>query len=361
VQQPAHKEQLRTDLLALGFDSVRFARVDGTAPGAAALDAWLSAGMQAGMEWMARNGEKRKQPRLVLEGTLTLIMLGVNYGSPTSDEPGKEASFARYARYEDYHDTIKPALEAAGRLLETHLGLGAKDYRYYVDSGPVLERSWAAQAGMGFVGKNAMLISRDFGNWLFLSAILVRAEIEPDAPLRSSQEGPGALCGKCTRCLDQCPTRAIKAPGVVDARLCISYLTIENKGAIPEELRSAIGTRVYGCDLCAEVCPWNRFARESHSLLLRRRKEIGTLELAELLILTPETFAERFRKTPIKRVKLAGLLRNACVAAGNSGDASLLPLLDALLTHESELVREHARWAGDKLRGGRAEIQGARS
>ena len=338
-------DTLRQALLSLGFDAVRFARIEGETPGASALDAWLGAGHQADMAWIARNADKRRDPQLILSGARTMILLGVNYSRSTDadvDAPRPDAGsvpiWARYALYEDYHDTLKPALERAGRVLEETLGLGADDYRYYVDTGPVLERSWAERSGLGFVGKNAMLISREFGNWLFLAAILVRAELVPDPAMKN-------YCGRCTRCIEACPTHAIVAPGVVDARRCISYLTIENKGHIPEAYRKAIGSRIYGCDICAEQCPWNRFAQASRSILLSAKPEIAALGLRDILCLSQERFSVLFRGSPIKRIKLAGLLRNACVVAGNSGDRSLLPELEDLTRHESPLVREHAEWA----------------
>lgn len=341
---------LRTRLLALGFDDLRVAQV-APVPGDQ-LKAWLAAGMQADMAWLERTVEKRLQPGLVLPGARSVIMLGVNYSTGALRQAGP--TWARYALYEDYHDTMKPALAAAGRVLEELYGVGADDYRYYVDTGPVLERGWAAKAGLGFAGKNAMLISRQHGNWLFLAAILTRVELVPDQPLRPQTSGfadTGLLCGKCTRCLDACPTQAFAAPGVVDARRCISYQTIENKSIIPRELRVGIGHHIYGCDVCLEVCPWNRFAREGRRLLLSARFEIPELSLADLLALTPERFTGIFRKTAIKRLKLRGLLRNACVVAGNSGDASLLPALVRLVAHELPVVRAHAVWAVRRLAG----------
>jgi epoxyqueuosine reductase len=203
-----------------------------------------------------------------------------------------------------------------------------------------------------------MLISRRFGNWLFLASILTKLEFVPDAPLmkkseRRKAEGEnnhvGLLCGKCTRCMDECPTGALPRPGVLDARRCISYQTIENRGMIPRELRPGIGTRIYGCDICLDVCPWNRFARTARSVLLAARGEIAELPLRELLELTPARFAEVFRGTAIKRVKLAGLLRNACVVAGNSGDTGLLEPLVRLAAHASPVVRAHAVWAVFRL------------
>ena len=347
------RESLREKLRALGFDEVRFASA--ARPGGTTLREWLDAGRHADMAWMERTVDKRTNPELVLTGAKSVIILGVNYwvGSAIENRESKikNPQWARYALNEDYHDTIKPALAAAGRVLEEELGATATDYRYYVDTGPVLERGWAARSGLGFLGKNAMLISRTHGNWLFLACILTRAEIEPDEPLRPEaarardEEPAGLLCGKCTRCLDACPTQAFPRPGVVDARRCISYQTIENKGIIPRELRAGIGLRIYGCDVCLEVCPWNRFALEGRRMLLSARGDIAELALADILALTPVRFAEVFRRTAIKRLKLTGLLRNACVVAGNTGDLALLPALVALAGHESALVRAHAVWA----------------
>ena len=348
------QEELRRRLAALGFDDVRFASVEGHAP--APLRAWLAAGQHADMHWMERTAEKRLDPQLVVPAARSIIMLGVNYWSEKIAAP-KKPTWARYALHEDYHDTIKPALDAAVGVLGELYGATRDDCRAYVDTGPVLERAWAARAGLGFTGKNAMLISRRHGNWLFLAAILTRVEFAPDAPVKNNfhDRAVGTLCGRCTRCLDACPTDAFPAPGVVDARRCISYQTIENKGVIPRELRAGIGARIYGCDVCLEVCPWNRFAQAGRRLLLVARHDLAEISLAEILVLTPEKFAEVFRRTPMKRLKLTGLLRNACVVAGNSGDAALLPSLTALATtHASALVRAHAVWAVFRLGGGAA-------
>ncbi|WP_404422428.1 tRNA epoxyqueuosine(34) reductase QueG [Nibricoccus sp. IMCC34717] len=353
-------EELRSRLLALGFDAVRFASAEDLPSDG--LRRWVEAGHFGAMEWMARSTEKRLQPKLVLEGAATLILLGVNYGVASASGEGAPR-WARYSQYEDYHDTLKPALVEAGRVLEEKLALTSADYRYYVDTGPVLEREWSARAGLGFIGKNAMLISRDFGNWLFLAAILVRARLPADPPLAGGKPGVGALCGKCTRCLDACPTRAFVGPGWVDARRCISYLTIENKGAIPHEFRRAIGSRIYGCDICAEVCPWNRFAQDSRSILLKSRDGFLQLGLRELLTLDGPRFAEVFRRSPIKRIKLAGLLRNAAVVAANLRARDCVPELVNLASHESALVRAHAVWAVRELEpvAGMALLVGARA
>ncbi|PTX97978.1 tRNA epoxyqueuosine(34) reductase QueG [Opitutus sp. ER46] len=376
VSAASRQARLRARLHELGFDAVRFAQLEaGPAPPVpGGLAEWLAAGMHADMHWMERSLDKRLDPGLVLSGARSMILLGVSYwhGQLATPTGGADAPrWARYALHEDYHDTMKPALVAAGRAIEALYGVEATDYRYYVDTGPVIERGWAARAGLGFVGKNAMLIApRDHGNWLILAAILTRLDFVPDEPLRkpaaradaatetaSARPPVGLLCGKCTRCLDACPTRAFAAPGVVDARRCVSYQTIENKGVIPRELRAGIGQRIYGCDLCLEVCPWNRFAREGRRLLLAARHDLAALTLEDLLALTPERFAEVFRRTPIKRLKLAGLLRNACVVAGNSGDRLLLPqLLNLAVAHPLPLVRAHAVWAVRQLGGGDALV-----
>ncbi len=360
------QEEFRHRLAALGFDDVRFATVTPEGPpstgSGTALRDWLAAGLHADMHWMERTTGKRLSPELVLPGARSIVMLGVNYwrdALAAGDGPNRAKSavpvWARYAQHEDYHNTIKPALVTAGRLLEEIAGVGAHDYRYYVDTGPVLERGWAARAGLGFIGKNAMLISRRHGNWLFLAAILTRVEFTPDEPVRKKavEREIGLLCGKCTRCLDACPTNAFPRPGVVDAGRCISYQTIENKGVIPRGLRAGIGNRIYGCDVCLEVCPWNRFARTGRQLLLSARYDLAELTLPEILALTPEQFAVVFRRTPIKRLKLAGLLRNACLVAGNSGNPALLVKLTRLAaSHDSALVRAHAVWAVFRLGGG---------
>ena len=354
-------EVLRTRISELGFDVVRFVSVNDEAAGGNAFRAWLTAEHNADMKWLEKTPERRTDPRNVLEGARSLIMLGVNYGP--GEEQGEGPIWARYSTHLDYHDTIKPGLVAAGKVLEELGGLEASDYRYYVDTGPVLERNWASAAGAGFTGKNAMLISREFGNWLILAAIMVRAELPADLPIsRLTETKPvGTLCGSCTACLDACPTDALTAPGVLDARKCISYQTIENKGIIPRELRPSIGSRIYGCDICAEVCPWNRFAQTAKSGLIAARPHIDRLELREILELTPATFATIFKGTPIKRLKLRGLLRNACIVTANEGCTELTPQLTNLARSSAEpLVRAHAVWALRRLQAN-SELESIRT
>jgi len=359
------REVVRSRLRELGFDEVRFARVEPAF--GSALSEWIEAGYHADMAWMERSVPKRSDPTLVLPGARSVIMLGVNYLPAATLTNARPAAWARYALYSDYHDTIKTALIDAGRVLEELCGATAADYRYYVDTGPVVERGWAAKSGLGFIGKNAMLISRTHGNWLFLAAVLTTVEFEPDAPVRKEAAGremePGLLCGKCTRCMDACPTQAFPKPGVVDARRCVSYQTIENKGIIPRELRAGIGHRIYGCDTCLEVCPWNRFAQAGRQVLLAARYGLADIPLRELLELTPERFAAVFKGTAIKRVKLTGLLRNASIVAANTGARECLDALVRLAVHASPVVRAHAVWAVRKLEGeGRlAELKGVES
>ncbi len=356
--------ELRRRFIALGFDDVRVARVGpGGAPGAAELAEWVAAGHHADMQWMERTVARRGDPELVLPGARSIIMLGVNYWSerrPRSETGSAGPVWARYSLYSDYHDTVRAALVEAGRALEELCAIGPADYRYYVDTGPVLERGWASRSGLGFTGKNAMLISPRFGNWLFLAGILTRAELVPDEPLsrrpaRDPTDGvsaTGRLCGKCTRCLDACPTDAFSAPGVVDARRCISYQTIENRGIIPRELRAGIGNRIFGCDICLEVCPWNRFAQEGRRVILSARDDVAEFSLRELLAMTREQFSRTFRGTAIKRLKWAGLLRNACIVAGNTGAADCVDLLLQLAAESPPLVRAHAVWALARLGAG---------
>jgi epoxyqueuosine reductase len=354
------RERLRARLHSLGFDEVCFANAN--QPAGDGLRQWLAAGHHADMGWLERSAAKREDPQLVFGGTTSVIVLGVNYwpGHATDNSP-----IARYALHADYHDTIRAGLERAGRVLEEMAGLAATDYRYYVDAGPVQERGWASAAGIGFRGKNGNVISRTHGNWLLLAAILVRCEIPPDRPLNPTEAGrTGLLCGKCTRCLDACPTAAFPAPGVLDARRCISYHTIENRGFVPRELRASFGARVFGCDECLAVCPWNRFAQAGRSELLARRHDLARLSLLELLQLTPERFRDVFRGTAVKRTKLVGLLRNACIAAGNvygaqqttetTGRAAVETELMRLARHESAVVRGHAVWALRRIGGEQA-------
>lgn len=375
----AEREALREAIVELGFDAVRFTDLKPIPD--TRLREWVEAGYHADMDWLARSIEKRLNPELVLEDACSVIMLGVNYLPDEGERARGQKGFAKYSLYRDYHDTLIVGLRRLGALLEERFGLGAREYRYYTDTGPVMERGWAAAAGLGWQGKNGMLISREHGNWLLLATVFLPVEIEADEPLkkglRSSLAKPpslGLLCGKCVRCMDACPTEAIVEAGILDTRKCISYQTIENKGTVPRELRSKFGGRVFGCDICLDVCPWNRFAKAGRSLLLEARYAAAELGLLDLLRMDIETFREVFRKMPQKRTKLRGLKRNACIAAGNllrcedwwpagaseSGRASFLDEvrreLVALAGRDEEaIVRGHAVWAVYQLCGDEAE------
>jgi epoxyqueuosine reductase len=332
------KTAIRQHALELGFDDCRFttaAAPDHTPQ----FQKWLAGGNNGEMTWLERNAEKRIDPQKVLAGARSIITLAASYENSRSQsktDDKKSGVVARYARFADYHDILGERLKA---LTEFVNRLGAETRSlWYVDTGPLLERDLAQRAGLGFVGKHTNLISRRLGNWIFLSEILTTLELEPDAPERNH-------CGSCTRCLTACPTQAITAPFELDARKCISYLTIELKGAIPVELRPAIGNRIYGCDDCLAACPWNRFAREGRLMQPHGRVDLQAPDLIELLSLDHAQFKARFAGSPILRTKRRGLLRNVCVALGNTGDASALPALRRAAQDAEPLVAEHAHWA----------------
>jgi epoxyqueuosine reductase len=288
------------------------------------------------MAWLAREPERRADPARVLPGARSIIVAGLNYWQP---QPAGRGRIARYALGDDYHDILLEKLNALAAEI-TASGAAAK---VYVDTGPVLEKPLADRAGIGWQGKSTMLIHTRLGPWLMLGEILTTLELAPDAPASDH-------CGTCTRCLDACPTKAITAPYQLEARRCIAYLTIELKGSIPEELRPLIGDRVYGCDECLDVCPWNRFAqttREARFLAPVRAVSTDATpdDLHALLEITPQEFKRRFARSPILRVKRRGLVRNVCVVLGNIGTPADLPALRRAEHHEEPLVREHASWA----------------
>jgi len=266
-------------------------------------------------------------------------------GSPRSADllniGSKTGLIARYARHVDYHDVLAEPLK---QLTDFINQLGGAETRslWYVDTGPLLERDLAQRAGLGFVGKHTNLISRQLGNWFFLAEIITTLELEPDTPEKNR-------CGSCTRCITACPTQAITAPFQLNARRCISYLTIELKGSIPIELRPAIGNRIYGCDDCLAACPWNKFAKEATLMKPHARPELAAPDLIDLLSLDDTGFKQRFAGTPMLRTKRRGVIRNVCVALGNVGDASALPSLERATSDPEPLIAEHARWAVEQI------------
>jgi epoxyqueuosine reductase len=333
------KAVLRQHARELGFDDCRFTTA---APPASAekFQDWLAQKQHGEMAWLARNAEKRAAPQLVLPGAKSVIVLAASYSNSAFRTPHsalRTGVVARYAQFKDYHDVLTEKLKALTVFVDG-LGGGNVTSLWYVDTGPVLERDLAQRAGLGFVGKHTNLISRKLGNWIFLAEILTTLELEPDAPEKNH-------CGSCTRCLTACPTQAITAPFQLDARKCISYLTIELKGSIPVELRPAIGNRIYGCDDCLAACPWNRFAREGSLMKPQARDDLAAPDLIELLQLDDAGFKARFAGTPMLRTKRRGVLRNVCVALGNVGDATALPALEKAAQDKEPLIAEHARWA----------------
>ncbi|MGO8697485.1 MAG: tRNA epoxyqueuosine(34) reductase QueG [Limisphaerales bacterium] len=336
------KQALQQRARELGFDDCRCTTADPPAH-AARFQRWLDAGRHGEMGYLARNAHKRIDPSQVLAHARTIITLAASYIPPASfapAEPGVIGEIARYARFSDYHNVLGRRLKSLAAFLDSLV----PDVRslWYADTGPLLERDLAERAGIGFIGKHTNLISRKLGNWIFLSELITTLELEPDAPEKNH-------CGSCRRCLDACPTAAITAPFQLDARRCISYLTIELKGSIPEELRPAIGQRIYGCDDCLAVCPWNRFAREGAIMRHHYRSDLAAPVLLPLLALDEAGFQRRFAGTPMQRAKRRGLLRNVCVALGNSRDRQALPALERAALDPEPLIAEHARWAVEKI------------
>jgi len=345
------KAALRQRALELGFDDCRF--TSAAAPASSGqFRKWLAEKHHGEMTWLERNAPKRMDPQRVLNGAKSIIVLAASYQTGDSRftiHHSRSGLIARYARFADYHDVLGERLKTLVDFIDQVAGRKVRSL-WYVDTGPVLERDFAQRAGLGFVGKHTNLISRRFGNWIFLAEILTTLELEPDAPEQNH-------CGKCTRCITACPTNAITAPFQLDARKCISYLTIELKGSIPVELRPAIGNRIYGCDDCLAACPWNRFAREGNLMQPHARKDLEQPDLIELLQLDEAGFKSRFAGTPILRTKRRGLFRNVCVALGNTGDACALPHLQKAAADPEPLIAEHAHWAITRVsRAGRQPI-----
>jgi len=342
------KEPIRQRAMELGFDDCRFTSAD--APDSAGqFRDWIAKKNFGEMAWLERNVEKRVEPQKVLNGVKTVIVLSAAYSGVSGAEASCRSSpvtrhglVARYARFDDYHDVLGERLKSLSQFVNEYGGVQTRSL-WYVDTGPILERDFAQRAGLGFVGKHTNLISRKAGNWIFLSEILTTLELAPDEPETNH-------CGKCTRCITACPTNAITAPFELDARRCISYLTIELKGPIPLEFRRAIGNRIYGCDDCLAACPWNRFAQDGRLMKPYARKDLDQPDLLELLSLDEKEFKTCFAGSPILRTKRRGFLRNVCVALGNIGDASTLPHLERA-SHDAEpLIAEHAQWAIDEIK-----------
>jgi epoxyqueuosine reductase len=337
--------EIRAEALRLGFDTVGFARAVLPDAARARLDAALAAGRHGTMAWMERRVEQRADPRALWPDAVSVISLGQNY-APRFDPLASLAAPARatiscYAQGRDYHDVVKKRLKALGQWMARRFR--RTELKVFVDTAPVMEKPLAEQAGLGWQGKHTNLVSRAFGSWLFLGEIYTTLDLAPDAP-------HGNHCGACRACLDACPTDAFPAPYVLDARRCISYLTIEHSGPIPETFRPAMGNRIYGCDDCLAVCPWNKFARAASEMALHPKGEVAP-PLAQLAALDDAAFRARFAGTPVKRIGRARFLRNVAIAIGNSGDAALRPAAQRLAADPDPVLAEAARWALARLPG----------
>jgi epoxyqueuosine reductase len=340
---PTREDLIREEALRLGFDVCRFA--DAAAPwdAGARLAEFVAQDRHGEMGWMADTLERRSHPTAMWDQARSAILLGVNYG-PEDDplaalERRDRGAISVYAQGDDYHDLIKKRLKALGRWLQGRFG---GELKVFVDTAPLMEKPLAERAGLGWQGKHTNLVSRDYGSWLFLGSILTVLDLAPDAPAKES-------CGVCRACLDICPTGAFPAPFQLDARRCISYLTIELKGPVPADLRPALGNRIYGCDDCLAVCPWNKFAQAGREAGLHAREALKSPALEDLARLDDAAFRALFARSPVKRIGRDRFLRNVLYALGNSGDPGLMRAVEPRLDDESALVRGAAVWAASRL------------
>jgi epoxyqueuosine reductase len=339
----AVEQWLKREAKALGFDACGIARLGPGDDLSKPLHAFIASGWHGDMEWLASTAARRRSPTSLWPDARTVVMLAMNY-APGADPMARlgqagTGNISVYALGDDYHDVIKGRLKAlAGKLAART----AHAVKVFVDTAPLMEKPLAAKAGIGWQGKHTNLVSRQFGSWLFLGSILTSAELVADPPEVDH-------CGSCRACLDICPTGAFPAPYQLDARRCISYLTIEHKGHIDREFRAKIGNRIYGCDDCLAVCPWNKFAKAASEQRLAARADLERPPLADLLALDDAAFRRKFARSPVKRTGRDRFLRNVLIAAGNSGDRTLIPHVVARLTDDSSLVRAMAVWALSRL------------
>ena len=348
--------ELRARAADLGFAGFGIAPADARPDLPQKLQSALQSGWHADMDWMADTEERRKSPAALWPDVKSVIMVGANYGPEENPldrlADTSLANVSVYAQMRDYHDVIKGRLKDLAGLLARRTGAEVK---VFVDTAPVMEKPLAEAAGLGWQGKHTVLLSRDAGSWLFLGAIFTSADLPASTPAEEK-------CGTCTKCLDICPTDAFPAPFRLDARKCLAYYSVEHKGQIPVEFRKPMGNRVFGCDDCLAVCPWNKFASATRDAKLSARQSIRNAGLSDMLALSDAAFRDFFAQTPVKRLGSARFLRNCLVAAGNSGDTAYLPAIERLIAHDSPLVRGMAIWALRQLaREGEADAQRARS
>ena len=343
ASKPGLTKALKDEAARLGFAACGVTRADAV-DGTAELNAWLAAGHHGTMDWMAARADQRAAPQKLWPEAKSVIALGLSY-APGDDplrlaDAGSVGRISVYAQGADYHDVVKRNLKALARWLVERAG---GELKVFVDTAPVMEKPLGVAAGLGWQGKHTNLVSRDHGSWLFLGCIMTTLDLEPDAPGEDR-------CGSCTACQRACPTDAFPAPYTLDARRCISYLTIEHKGPIPDEFRIPMGNRIYGCDDCLAVCPWNKFAVSAAANgAFLARAELAVPELADLLALDDAGFRQVFAGSPIKRIGRDRMVRNACIAAGNSGDTGLIAQLAALCDDPDAVIAEAADWASARL------------
>ena len=345
------EERIRIEAARLGFDVCGLTSVETPWPATARLQEFVQLGRHGEMGWMAETAQRRGHPQAMWPGARSAIVLGLNYG-PDADPLAAlahrdRAAISVYAQGDDYHALIKKRLKALARWLVAETGC---ELKVFVDTAPLMEKPLAQAAGVGWQGKHTNLVSRGFGSWLFLGSVLTNLGLAPDAAETDH-------CGACQSCLDICPTKAFPAPYQLDARRCISYLTIEHAGPIPLEFRAALGNRIYGCDDCLAVCPWNKFAQEAREAAFHARETLRDPALADLAGLDDAGFRALFSKSPVKRIGRDRFVRNVLYAVGNSGDAELAKVARARLADASEVVRDAARWATDQLGSGAATPQ----
>jgi len=332
------QEKLKNISSKAGFDAIGVAPAL-RAPHAEPFMEWIGEGCHATMDWLAKDPERRCDPRIVLPGARSVIALAMNYYHPDAPKAVGVAfgRIARYARGRDYHHLIKKRLREFDRALAGEGGL----QKCFVDTGPILERDFSSLAGISWHGKSTLALHPELGTWFFLAAVITTLDLEPSRPMPDR-------CGKCTRCLDACPTRAIVAPYKVDARRCLSYWTIEHEGALPEWIRPLLGDRIFGCDDCLDACPWNRFARTAREADFAAR-ESSQWTLQKYLTLDEVAFKSLFEGSPIRRAGRQGFLRNVCTALGNIGTSADLPALENASRDADQVISEHATWASNRI------------